>query len=167
VNRVIKAAGIAALAVATLVGAGQIDSATVTMGKGYDKGVGLGAGTMQDYYLLASDGGCHHRKSLANFSMLTPKSVTKPLPAGALVNIYAVVGRLTGPVARVCENNVSFTPIPSHHYSVLQRTAVGQSCQIEVIDSATNEAPVDLNQDNSLSCTKNGYLGYSRRPLHA
>lgn len=143
-----------ALAITTSGARDQPESASVTMSKGYDKGMGFGVGTIQQYYLLPSDATCRHKKSLAIFSALTGKSVTKPIPAGAPVNIYASVQRITSFGGGVCQNNVSFTPIAGHNYSVLQRSAVWQSCNIEVIDMSTNLTPLDLKQDNSVECVE-------------
>lgn len=153
-HRWIKAAAISALGVATLGAAPQTETATVTMGKGYDKGAGLGAATVQQYFLLPDGATCHGKKQLAVFSMFSGKSITKPVPAGALVNIYAGVERANAFGTRVCQNNVTFTPVPGHDYTVLQRSAVWKSCNIEVTDTATNQPPADLNQDNSVECIK-------------
>ncbi len=130
----------------------QTESATVTMGKGYDKGAGLGAATVQQYYLLPDDATCGRKKRLAVFNMMTGTSTTKPVPAGAPVNIYAAVERTNAFDAGVCQNNVTFTPIAGHSYSVLQRSRVWDSCKIGVIDTATNQEPADLKQVNSVEC---------------
>jgi len=152
-HRWIRAAGIAALAGAVMGATNPTDSATVTMGKGYDKGVGLGAATIQNYYPLSNDATCHGKKRLAVFSMVSGKSITRPVPAGVPVDIYAVIERAENSRTGVCRNNVTFTPIRSHSYRVLQRSVVWDSCKIEVTDIATNEAPADLKPDNSLKCT--------------
>jgi hypothetical protein len=153
-QRWIKAAGIAALGFAVLGATGEIESATVTMGKGYDKGAGFGVATVQQYYLLPDDANCGRKKRLAVFNMMTGATTTKPVPAGAPVNIYAAVERSNAFDHGVCQNNVIFTPVTGHAYSVLQRSAVWDSCRIEVIDTTTNAAPVDLKQDNSVECIK-------------
>ncbi|CAN5459853.1 hypothetical protein BH10PSE14_BH10PSE14_38960 [soil metagenome] len=150
----IRTAGIATLCFTTAGAADPIETATVTMGKGYDKGSGLGTATVQQYYLLPGDATCGRRKRLAVFNMMTGASTTKPVPAGIPVNIYAAVERVNAFDHGVCQNNVIFTPIPGHAYSVLQRSAVWQSCRIEVIDSATNTVPGDVKQDNSVECIK-------------
>ena len=151
-HRWIKTAGIAALGVASLGAAPPPESATVTMGKGYDKGAGLGTATVQQYYLLPDGATCHGKQRLAVFSMFSGKSTTKPVPAGAPVNIFAAVERANAFDTGVCQNNVTFTPIPGHGYTVLQRSAVWASCNIEVTDTATNQPPADLKQDNSVQC---------------
>ncbi|MEO7689605.1 MAG: hypothetical protein ABIS51_09990 [Sphingomonas sp.] len=152
-RRWIRATGVAALAVAVLGATNPTESATVTMGKGYDKGLGPGAATTQVYFLLPNEATCQGKKRLAVFGMLSGKSITRPVPAGIPIDIYAVIQRSENYRTGVCRNNVTFTPIPSHSYAVLQRSAVWESCKIEVTDLATNEMPADLKRDNSLECT--------------
>ncbi|MDH7973333.1 hypothetical protein QH494_14175 [Sphingomonas sp. AR_OL41] len=152
--RVIRAAGIAVLGLALLGAAGEMGTATVTMAKGYDKGAGFGVATVQQYYLLPDDANCRRQKRLAVFNMMTGMTTTKPVPAGAPINIYAAVERVNAFEHGVCQNNVIFTPLAGHAYSVLQRSAVWDSCRIEVIDTTTNAAPADLKQDNSVACIK-------------
>jgi len=161
-NRWIKAAGIAALGLMTLGATPQTETATVTMGKGYDKGAGLGVATVQQYYLLPEDATCGRKKRLAVFNMMTGTSTTKPVPAGSPVNIYAAVERTNPLGTGVCQNNVTFTPIPGHGYTVLQRSAVWTSCKIEVTDTATSQPPADLKQDNSVECIKTVKPGKSK-----
>nr|WP_299850531.1 hypothetical protein [Sphingomonas bacterium] len=96
------------------------------------------------------------------FSAMMRSSVTKPIPAGAPVNIYASVQRITSFGGGVCQNNVSFTPIAGHNYSVLQRSAVWQSCSIDVVDTSTNLVPLDLKQDNSVECVETEKLQASK-----
>ena len=152
-RRWIKAAGIAALGVAASGATPQTESASVTMGKGYDRGVGPGAATMQGYFLLSDAATCHGMKRLAGFGMISGKSSTRPVPAGAPVSIYAMVQRTENYRTGVCQNSVTFTPIPNHNYSVLQRSAVWESCRIDVVDIATNQAPADLTRNNALKCS--------------
>lgn len=152
--RFIKGAGILALGIVSLGAAPQGESATLIMSKGYDKGAGFGTATLQDYYLLPDGLTCHHKKRLAGLSLFSGTSVTKSVPAGTPLNIFTAVQRIVGYSTGVCQNNVTFTPLPSHTYTVVQRTVVWGSCQIEVVDTATNGAPVDLTQDNSLECIR-------------
>lgn len=153
-NRLIKTVGSLALGVVTLGAAPQTETATFIMSKGYDKGAGIGTATIQDFYLLPDGLTCHHKKRLTGLAMFSGPSITKSVPAGAPLNLVVTTQRIAGYSTGVCQNSVSFTPIPHHIYNVVQRTAVWSSCHIEVIDAATNEAPLDLRQDNSLKCIK-------------
>lgn len=148
----IVAAGIAALACAAAAAPDPVETATVTMTKGYDKGSGFASATVQQIFLLGKNASCDRKKRLAIFNWMTGTSTTKPIPAGAPVNIYADVERVNALDHGVCQNNVIFTPIAGHSYTLVQRSAVWQSCHIEVIDTATNQPPEDLRQDNSVEC---------------
>jgi hypothetical protein len=160
-RRWIKVAGIAALGVAILGATNPPESATVTMSKGYDKGSGLGTATMQQYFLLPNGATCRGKQRLALLGWMTGKSVAKPVPAGTSIDIFAVIERVNAFHDGVCQNNVTFTPIPGHSYTVIQRTAVWDSCKIEVTDIATNQTPADLKQDNSVECVKTEKSGKS------
>ena len=151
-RRSIKLAGIAVLGIAILGATNPPQTATVTMSKGYDKGVGLGAATVQQYFLLPQGATCRGKQRLAMFSWMSGKSVAKPVPAGTPVDIFAAVERANAFHDRVCQNHVTFTPIPDHRYTVLQRSVVWDSCRIEVIDTATDQMPADLKEDNSVKC---------------
>lgn len=153
-NQLIKAVGGLALGVVTLGVAPQSETATFVMRKGYDKGAGVGTATIQDFYLLPEGLTCRHKKRLTGLAMFSGASITKSVPAGAPLNLYVTAQRIVGYSTGVCQNNVTFTPIPHHTYNVVQRTVVWDSCHIEVVDAATNEAPLDLKQDNSLKCVK-------------
>jgi hypothetical protein len=154
VNRLIKAVGSLALGVSTLGATPQTETATFIMTKGYDKGAGIGTATIQDFYLLPDGLSCRHKKRLTGLAMFSGPSITKSVPAGAPLNLYVTAQRIVGYSTGVCQNNITFTPIPHPVYNVVQRTVVWSSCHIEVIDSATNEAPLDLRQDNTLKCVK-------------
>ncbi len=153
-DRLIKAVGGLALGAVALGAAPQTDTATFIVSKGYDKGAGVGTATIQDFFLLPDGLTCRHKKRLTGLSMFSGASITKSVPAGTPLNLYVTVQRIVGYSTGVCQNNVTFTPIPHHIYNVVQRTAVWSSCHIEVIDTATNEPPLDLKQDNSLECIK-------------
>jgi hypothetical protein len=153
-NRSIRIAAVTVLGFTSLGATDPVGTASVKMAKGYDKGAGFGAATVQRYYLLPADGTCGRKKRLAVFNAMTGASTTKPIPANVAVNIYAAVERTNAFDHGVCQNNVIFTPIAGHSYNLTQRSAVWDSCKIEVIDTATNQAPDDLRQDNSVECIK-------------
>lgn len=141
-------------------------SASVEVYKGYKSGVGFGTGTQQEYSVYTSDQ-CDTPQRLASFTWTDGekknKTVTanEPLRVGAFTNYYSTgsggywngTAYIVGTDVNRCASFAKFTPKPGASYKIIQMEEDNKSCDIEVIDLSTLEAPVDLviGQDNT--CT--------------
>lgn len=127
-------------------------SATFVFKKSYDRGVGIGRGTAQQYYHLPA-GTCRGRKRQARFSWITGAQKQQSLPAGRPLTLWMITQHFTYGAVDQCHNAMTFTPRPGATYEVALRSFVGSHCEISVVDRETGAAPEGLAYDKSIDCT--------------
>jgi hypothetical protein len=131
----------------------------LTFVKGYDRGVGLGRASIQDYRLLR-EGDCLKSKSLARFSWANGPTKTVVLPGSKFMRFEALTRYLESDSTANCNLYFGFTPEAGRRYRITQNAIVPVRCDIEVIDLTTNAPPSDLMRVNLRDC-----VSPSRRKL--
>jgi len=132
-------------------------SASVEVYKGYKTGVGFGTGTQQEYSIYTNDK-CDAPQRLASFTWTNGEKKNKtvaanePLRLGASTNYFSTgsggywngTAYVVGTDVNSCRSYAKFTPRVGVKYKIIQAEGDNKTCDIEVIDLATSQIPVDL-----------------------
>ena len=141
-------------------------SASVDVYKGYKSGVGFGTGTQQEYSVYTSDQ-CDTPQRLASFTWTNGEKKTKsvaanePLRIGAFTNYYSTgsggywngTAYIVDTDVNSCASFAKFTPKAGANYKIIQMEEDNKSCDIEIIDLTTSQAPADLVIGQEKTCT--------------
>jgi hypothetical protein len=128
-------------------------TATPTVHKSYDQGVGFGKGTRQEYHLLPG-GTCKGKKKLAVFSWITGASKTVSIPAGVPVTMWTLTTHFTAGLNTFCQHAATFTPKPGGRYDLALRTQVWSGCQMAITEASASALLSTVNFRPDIECRK-------------
>ena len=118
-----------------------------------DVGFGYGRASLQKYHLVDAEK-CWKLKQLGFVTAFGSSSKAKRIPAARRIEIEAYTNHDSRSMSGFCTNRIAFTPNAGGHYSIKQVAIVGEYCRMEVIDTSTGRAPVDLEHVAPGSCKK-------------
>jgi hypothetical protein len=104
--------------------------ATIEFLKGYDKGFGLGAASVQFYSISREK--CGTYQPIATMDMTSGPKAIKPVEANRAIYLEAYAQRYASTYNADCQNRVSFVPQPGARYEVVQRAIEVETCHLEV-----------------------------------
>jgi hypothetical protein len=129
------------------------EQATMTIRKGYDRGVGLGRASYQAYFELR-EGNCKKKKKLADFTWIDKNSKNINITAGNPLTVWAYTDHFTTGYRTLCQSALTFTPEKGRRYELKLVTAVDSGCHFELRDVDTQLSPADATGNPDLLCRK-------------
>ena len=129
------------------------EHATITIRKGYDRGVGLGRASYQAYFELR-EGNCKKKKKLADFTWIDKNSKNITIAAGKPLTVWAFTDYFTVGYRTLCQSTLTFTPEKGRRYELKLVTAVESGCYFELRDLDTQSSPADAVDNPDLLCRK-------------
>jgi len=126
-------------------------TATLTVTKGYDAGVGLGRSSEQ-LYQLGTPANCKKWKRFHHFSWIGGSEFTGAIPAGSEILFRSTATRNVLNYFSECTNHLSFVPIAGHRYRAVQIARVQTGCDVEIIDEETKQTPPDTKMMPNFLC---------------
>ena len=129
------------------------EQATITIRKGYDRGIGLGRASYQAYFELR-ERNCKDKKKLADFTWIDKNSKNIAVAAGKPLTVWAYTEHFTNHYRTLCQSALTFTPEEGRRYELKLVTAVESGCYFELRDLDTQQSPADTVDNPDLLCRK-------------
>ena len=129
------------------------EKATITIRKGYDRGIGLGRASYQAYFELR-EGSCKKKKKLADFTWIDKNSKNIGIAAGKPLTVWAFTEHFTSNYRTLCQSALTFTPEKGGRYELKLVTAVNSGCYFELRDLDTQLSPADTADNPDIACRK-------------
>jgi hypothetical protein len=123
--------------------ADEAPTATVEFFKGYDRGLKLGAATLQKYRQF-KDGSCTKTRHLADFNWTSKPSKNVTVAAGQKLRIQSQTDRIEYDQTATCTVLFAFTPQAGKSYRLTQEAVIERGCWVTVTDAETGEVPEDF-----------------------
>ena len=105
-------------------------TATIEFVKGYNKGFGFAAASLQIYSIAKQQ--CGKYQPVASFSYINGPRAIKAIGTGSTIYLEGYAQRFTAGYRADCQNRVAFTVRPGGRYQVVQRAIETDSCHIEI-----------------------------------